>query len=93
MNSTSLDPNLLRILVCPMTKEPLRYDAEKQELISDAAQLAFPSATMCLFCFWMKRANYNFAITSGNVSMEDRTLNTFPSIFDVSGTSCSQSVW
>jgi len=30
------------LLVCPLTKQPLRYDAERQELISDAVQLAFP---------------------------------------------------
>jgi uncharacterized protein YbaR (Trm112 family) len=36
------DPKLLEILVCPVTKTPLRYDAEKQELISDKASLAFP---------------------------------------------------
>jgi uncharacterized protein len=33
---------LLEILVCPLTKQPLRYDAERQELISDKAGLAFP---------------------------------------------------
>ncbi len=36
------DPRLLDILVCPMTKAPLRYDADAQELISDKAKLAFP---------------------------------------------------
>jgi uncharacterized protein YbaR (Trm112 family) len=36
------DPRLLEILVCPVTKSPLRYDAAAQELISDAAGLAFP---------------------------------------------------
>ena len=36
------DPKLLEILVCPLTKKPLRYDAAKQELISDAAGLAYP---------------------------------------------------
>jgi uncharacterized protein YbaR (Trm112 family) len=35
------DPKLLEILVCPVTKTPLRYDAERQELISDKARLAF----------------------------------------------------
>jgi uncharacterized protein len=39
---TSLDPKLLEILVCPLTKEKLRYDREKQELISDTAKLAYP---------------------------------------------------
>jgi len=37
-----VDPKLLEILVCPLTKSPLRYDAEAQELISDQAQMAFP---------------------------------------------------
>ena len=37
-----LSPKLLEILVCPVTKGPLRYDAEHQELISDKAGLAFP---------------------------------------------------
>jgi uncharacterized protein YbaR (Trm112 family) len=37
-----IDPKLLEILVCPVTKGPLRYDAEAQELISDAAGLAYP---------------------------------------------------
>lgn len=36
------DPRLLEILVCPVTKGPLRYDAKAQELISDKAKLAFP---------------------------------------------------
>jgi uncharacterized protein YbaR (Trm112 family) len=38
----SVDPKLLEILVCPITKGPLEYDAEKQELISRAAKLAYP---------------------------------------------------
>ncbi len=37
-----VDPKLLEILVCPLTKGPLRYDAERQELISDKAGLAYP---------------------------------------------------
>ena len=37
-----LDPKLLEILVCPVTKTRLDYDAEKQELISKAAGLAYP---------------------------------------------------
>lgn len=36
------DPQLLEILVCPVTKGLLRYDAARQELISDRAKLAFP---------------------------------------------------
>ena len=38
----SVDPKLLEILVCPVTKGPLEYDREKQELISRAAKLAYP---------------------------------------------------
>ena len=37
-----VDPKLLEILVCPLTKGPLRYDRERQELISDQAGLAYP---------------------------------------------------
>ena len=38
----TVDPKLLEILVCPLTKGPLRYDAAAQELISDQAGLAYP---------------------------------------------------
>jgi uncharacterized protein len=38
----TVDPKLLEILVCPLTKGPLEYDADKQELISRAAKLAYP---------------------------------------------------
>jgi uncharacterized protein YbaR (Trm112 family) len=41
-NPTAIDPALLELLVCPLTKQPLTYDAERQELISPAVQLAFP---------------------------------------------------
>ena len=37
-----IDPRLLEILVCPLTKTTLEYDAEHQELISRAAKLAYP---------------------------------------------------
>ncbi|MBG1233751.1 Trm112 family protein [Aestuariivirga litoralis] len=36
------DPKLLEILVCPVTKTRLTYDAEKQELVSKVAGLAYP---------------------------------------------------
>jgi uncharacterized protein YbaR (Trm112 family) len=36
------DPTLLEMLVCPLTKMPLQYDRERQELISRAARLAYP---------------------------------------------------
>lgn len=44
MNDTSagVDPKLLEILVCPVTKEPLVYDAAARELISEKAKLAYP---------------------------------------------------
>ena len=38
----SVDPKLLEILVCPLTKGPLRYDRAAQELISEEAGLAYP---------------------------------------------------
>ena len=39
---TRVDPRLLEILVCPLTKTTLEYDAQAQELISRAAKLAYP---------------------------------------------------
>jgi uncharacterized protein len=38
----TIDRKLLEILVCPLTKTTLEYDAERQELISRAAKLAYP---------------------------------------------------
>jgi hypothetical protein len=38
----AVDPKLLEILVCPLTKGPLIYDAKKQELLSKQAGLAYP---------------------------------------------------
>lgn len=40
--TTPTDPKLLEALVCPVTRSTLSYDAERQELVSDAAGLAFP---------------------------------------------------
>jgi uncharacterized protein len=37
-----IDTKLLEILVCPVTRTKLRYDEERQELLSDAAGLAYP---------------------------------------------------
>ena len=37
-----VDPKLLEILVCPLTKGPLEYDSTRQELVSRAAKLAYP---------------------------------------------------
>ena len=40
--TTRIDPKLLEILVCPLTKATLEYDAARQELISRVAKLAYP---------------------------------------------------
>lgn len=37
-----LDPKLLELLVCPLTKTTLEYDVERQELVSRTARLAYP---------------------------------------------------
>jgi uncharacterized protein len=37
-----MDTKLLELLVCPVTKGPLEYDREKQELVSRSARLAYP---------------------------------------------------
>ena len=37
-----MDAKLLEILVCPVTKGPLTYDKERQELVSKSARLAYP---------------------------------------------------
>jgi len=42
MSDRKVDPKLLEILVCPVTKTGLIYDAQAQELISKAAGLAYP---------------------------------------------------
>ncbi len=38
----SVDPKLLEVLVCPVTRSTLRYDRERNELVSESARLAFP---------------------------------------------------
>ncbi|MGE0153865.1 MAG: Trm112 family protein [Reyranellaceae bacterium] len=40
--AAGLDPKLLEILVCPLTKGPLRFDAQRLELVSERAGLAYP---------------------------------------------------
>ena len=40
--SLDVDPRLLEILVCPVTRGPLSYDREKAELVSKRARLAYP---------------------------------------------------
>ncbi len=42
MSETQFDPKMLEALVCPMTQDTLKYDAEKQELVSKGANVAFP---------------------------------------------------
>ena len=42
MSDIRTDPRLLELLVCPVTKTRLQYDAARQELISKAAGLAYP---------------------------------------------------
>lgn len=39
---TDVDPKLLEVLVCPQSRKSLRYDRERQELISESARLAYP---------------------------------------------------
>ena len=39
---TAVDPRLLEVLVCPVTRDKLTYDREHQELVSKGAKLAFP---------------------------------------------------
>ncbi|ASG19630.1 MULTISPECIES: Trm112 family protein [Azospirillaceae] len=41
-DTAKVDPKLLEILVCPLTKGPLSYDAQRQELVSQQARLAYP---------------------------------------------------
>ncbi len=40
--ASEIDPKLLEILVCPLTKGPLRYDRQAQELVSEEAGLVYP---------------------------------------------------
>jgi len=41
-NPSKVDPKLLEILVCPLSKKPLRYDATAQELVCEDSRLAYP---------------------------------------------------
>ena len=41
-SKSGVDPKFLEYLVCPLTKGPLRYDSERNELISDSARRAYP---------------------------------------------------
>ena len=41
-DDNTVDPKLLEVLVCPLTKGPLVYDRERHELISEATRLAYP---------------------------------------------------
>jgi len=42
MTAAEVDPRLLEVLVCPVTRGPLEYDREKGELVSRSAKLAYP---------------------------------------------------
>lgn len=42
MAAAEVDPRLLEVLVCPLTRGPLEYDREKGELLCRAAALAYP---------------------------------------------------
>jgi uncharacterized protein YbaR (Trm112 family) len=42
LDPSRIDPRLLELLVCPLTKTTLEYDAQRHELISRAMRLAFP---------------------------------------------------
>ncbi|WP_296425572.1 Trm112 family protein [Yoonia sp.] len=42
MTETTFDPKMLEALVCPVTQATLTYDADKHELVSKSAHLAFP---------------------------------------------------
>lgn len=42
MTRSAPDPDLLAILVCPLTRQPLRHDEQAGELVSEAAGLAYP---------------------------------------------------
>ncbi len=42
MDTYTFDENLLGLLVCPVSRSPMRYDKNRQELVSKAAKLAFP---------------------------------------------------
>jgi len=42
MTDAEIDPRLLEILVCPVTRGPLTYDRERAELVSEGARLAYP---------------------------------------------------
>ncbi|GER05980.1 hypothetical protein JCM17843_02900 [Kordiimonadales bacterium JCM 17843] len=55
LEKDDIDPKLLEILVCPLTKSTLRYDRANQELISDDAGLAFPIRMVFPSCWWMRR--------------------------------------
>ena len=42
MSGSALDPRLLSLLVGPLTRQPLRYDRERQEMVNDTAGIAYP---------------------------------------------------
>lgn len=42
MTSSEFDRHMIEVMVCPLTQGPLSYDAQRQELVSKSARLAFP---------------------------------------------------
>jgi uncharacterized protein YbaR (Trm112 family) len=65
---TTVDPKLLEMLVCPLTKGPLSYDAAKQELVSKQAKLAYPIRTASPSCYRTKPAVWRTRPDEQNLS-------------------------
>lgn len=42
---SDIDPKVLEVLVCPQSRRPLKFDADKRELVSESARLAYPVRT------------------------------------------------
>ena len=74
-----VDPKLLEILVCPLTKTPLRYDRRARELISDQAGLAFPIRNgVPIMLVDEARALDNDPVSSGIAAMAERNNGSVP---------------
>ena len=74
-----VDPKLLEILVCPLTKTPLRYDRRARELISDQAGLAFPIRNgVPIMLVDEARALDNDPVSPGIAAMAERNNGSVP---------------
>jgi uncharacterized protein YbaR (Trm112 family) len=74
-----VDPKLLEILVCPLTKAPLRYDRRARELISDQAGLAFPIRNgVPIMLVDEARALDDDPVSPGIVAMAERNNGSVP---------------